>query len=410
MAVPLVKIRRTLDCAPAVDPAAVLPAELRRTLPALRPGARVAVAVGSRGIHAIARQVRIIIESLRDAGAEPFLVPAMGSHGGATADGQAAVLASLGLDEAGVGAPVRSSMATVELPDDGSGRRVFMDRLAWEADGVVLVNRVKPHTDYRGPYESGLVKMAAIGLGKHDQAREIHRHGVTGLRDLTPAAARRLFATGKILLGVAIVENARDEPMLIRALRPGEILNEEPALLALARQNMPALPVDTLDVLLLDEMGKNISGTGLDPNIVGRIRVRGQPEPERPDIRQIAVCGLTPASHGNAIGVGLADVITRRLFDRIDLAATYANVITTTFLERAKIPLVADTAAAALDVALTACGPLPSGEARVIRLRNTLQLEEIYVSQAVLAELGPAATLLGQADSVFDAAGELLPF
>ncbi|MBN2432171.1 MAG: DUF2088 domain-containing protein [Acidobacteria bacterium] len=410
MSVSLIKIRQFFDCAPAVDPAVLLPTELRRTLPPLRPGARVAVAVGSRGIHAIDRQVRIIIDSLRDAGAEPFLVPAMGSHGGATADGQAAVLASLGLDEAGVGAPVRSSMATVELPDDGSGRRVFMDRLAWESDGVVLVNRVKPHTDFRGLYESGLVKMAAIGLGKHDQAREIHRHGVTGLRDLTPAAARRLFATGKILLGVAIVENARDEPMLIRALGPHEILDEEPALLELARQNMPALPVDRLDVLLLDEMGKNISGTGLDPNIIGRIRVLGQPEPERPAITQIAVCGLTPESHGNAIGVGLADVITRRLFDNIDLAATYANVITTTFLERAKIPLVADTPAAALRVALMACGPLAPEEMRIIRLHNTLQLEEMYVSHGVLKEQGKSVTIRGQWDSVFDGTGELRPF
>jgi hypothetical protein len=351
------------------------------------PTGTVAVAVGSRGIANIARIVAASVSMLRSWGLSPFVVPAMGSHGGASAQGQRQVLADYGIDGPTMGCEVRSDMSVVEVDAGGLPHRLFMDRLAWGADAVLLVNRIKPHTDFHGAYESGLAKMAVIGLGKQRQALEMHRFGVAGLRDGVPLAAARVLATGKIAGGLGIVENAFDETMTVAFLRSEDILAREPALLEQARSHMPRLPVDALDVLIVDRLGKDISGTGLDTNIIGRIRIAGEPEPAAPRIGAIVVTDLTEASHGNATGTGLADVITRRLFDKIDVGVTYTNVSTSGFPERGKIPIVAPTDADAYACALRACGVIAPGAERVARIRDTLHLDTIYVSPAIRAGL-----------------------
>ncbi len=408
----LIRVRRSLDSACIPDVAGAVRAELERTFPTLRPGASVAVAVGSRGITDIRVIVSETVRFLQSRGARPFIVPAMGSHGGATAAGQETVLAGYGITEAMVGAPVRSSMEVVRLPPGSLQFPVYMDRLAWESDGVVLVNRVKPHTDYHGFPESGLLKMAVIGLGKHAQALVVHGRGVAGLKEWILPAARHVLASGRVLLGLGIVENATDRTCILRAARAADMEETERALLAEAVTRMPRLPTGDIDVLIVDQMGKDVSGTGLDTNIIGRTRVFGQEEPAWPVIRALVVTDLTEGSHGNAIGVGLADVITRRLLDKIDAASTTENVVTSTFLDRGKIPVVAQTDRQAFEIALrSSC--VPEGrQPRVIRIRNTLRLEELYASPPVLEEMRSAepVEVLGQFRNPFDSSGTLIPF
>jgi hypothetical protein len=408
----LTKIRQRFERPLLPDVPSALAQELDKVKPAIVPGAKLAVAVGSRGIAGIADVVKTTVEVVQGWGAVPFIVPAMGSHGGATAQGQVEVLASYGITEASVGAPIRSSMDTVELTAGDDLNRVYMDRYAYESDGIILINRIKPHTDFHGSYESGLVKMSVIGLGKHAQALEMHSFGVHGLRDLVPSTAARILATGKVLFGLAIVENSYDETMLLRALKAGEIMAEEPRLLEIARANMPRLPADEIDVLIVDRLGKDISGCGMDTNIIGRLMIRGEDEPSSPRIKTIVVTDVTAASHGNALGTGLADVITQRLFDKIDLPATYENIVTSAFLERGKIPVIAENDATAFAYALRGCGRIPRGTERVVRIQDTLHLAEVCVSRAVLDEIGARADVevLGEAVDLFDTQGDLFPF
>ncbi len=395
------------------DVAALVGAEIQRCAPAIRPGAPIAIAVGSRGIARLQEVVGATVRSVRERGGSPFIVPAMGSHGGATAEGQREVLASYGITEGEVGAPVRSSMDVIELPRGDAPCRVFMDRLASEAAGIILVNRVKPHTDYHGEHESGIVKMSVIGLGKHAQALEVHRHGTKGLREFIPPVAREVLRHGNILLGIGLVENAHHDLAEIRGARPAELFDVDRALLARARQLMPSLPAEDIDILIVDELGKDVSGTGLDTNIIGRIYIRGDAEPQSPRIKAIVVCDLTEASHGNALGMGLADVVTRRLYDKLDLAAVAQNVITSTFLERGKIPLVAPTDRDAFEWAIRACGPVKPEDLKVLRVRNTLHVEEFLASDALWRSLGgrpDIARLDAGASAAFDDSGALRPF
>ncbi len=356
-------------------------------------GASIAIACGSRGIANVDRIAKSVVEWVRAAGGKPFIIPAMGSHGGATADGQAAVLETYGINEQTMGCPIRSSMEVVELRPGA----LFMDRHAWESDGVIVINRIKPHTDFHGQFESGLVKMSVIGLGKEKQALAMHAWGIVGLRDMIPQMARRVVETGKILLGVGIVENAYDETAMIEAIAAQDFFAREPELLAIAKQNMPRLPVEDIDVLVIDQLGKNISGSGIDTNIIGRIRIDGQPEPSSPRIKSIMVSDLTPETHGNACGVGLADVVTRRLVDKIDFKTTYTNIITSGFLERGKLPVVADTDEHALEIALRAAGCREPEKAHVIRIRDTLHLSEILVSAPVLRVMRGQGVDMGEA-------------
>lgn len=369
----------------------------------------IAIGVGSRGIANLAEIVRTSVELLQRWGLEPFIVPAMGSHGGATPEGQRQLLADYGVTPDAMGCDIRSSMDVVELDRGGLPHGIFMDRHAHDAAGVLLVNRVKPHTDFHGSYESGLAKMAVIGLGKERQAIEMHRFGVPGLRDAMPRAAARLLGMGKILAGMAIVENAYDETMAVEVVPASSLMAREPVLLELARANMPALPVRALDVLIVDRLGKNISGTGMDTNVIGRMRIAGEPEPAAPRIRAIVVADLTDASHGNATGTGLADVITRRLFDKIDVGVTYTNVFTSGFPERGKMPIVAPTDADAYACGLRACGPMAPGTERIARIRDTLHLGDLYVSDAVRDELRERedVEIAGEAVEMFDETGTL---
>lgn len=377
-----------------------------------QPGTRIAIAVGSRGISHLAQIVRAVVDFLKARDVSCFVVPAMGSHGGATAEGQTEVLTSLGVTEASVGVPIRSSMQVVELPRGPLPHPVYQDKIAHEADGIVVINRIKAHTDFMGEIESGLAKMCVIGLGKHHQALTMHRFGVKGLRDYIPAAAEQILKTSRILLGIGLVENAYDETMRIEAIRRESILSEEKVLLKLSRASMPSLPVDAMDLLILDAMGKDISGTGMDPNIIGRRMIAGEPDLPIPAITRLVVCGLSEQSHGNALGMGMADFITRRLYDAIDFPATYENTLTSTFIERGRIPIIAETDWMAVQYAMRTWGDIRPETAKIIRAENTLHIDRLYVSDAVLDVVRgcPDLVVTGEAVPQFDASGHLTPF
>lgn len=380
----LTKIRQHFPKNGLADVKGEVSKELLRLKPLIKPGASIAVAVGSRGIKNIVLIVKEVVDFIRANNANPFIVPAMGSHGNAIAENQAQILADYGISEETTGVPVRSSMEVIELPQGDSPAAVFMDKNAHNSDGVILINRIKPHTDYHGSYESGLVKMTVIGLGKEKQASAIHSYGVYGLTELIPVVAKQLLSAGKIIGGLAIVENAFDDTMTVSALSADEFFEKEPSLLKAAKENMPFIPADNIDLLIIDEMGKNLSGVGVDPNIIGRMKIYGQPEPLRPAVKSIIIADITKESHGNAIGVGLADVIPRRLFNKIDFPSTYTNGITSSFYERIKIPVIAETDLEAFNIALRGCGYIKKGEEKVVRIKNTLHLEELYVSDTVL--------------------------
>jgi hypothetical protein len=408
----LIKIRQRFDRGRLNDLRDALQSQLAVLDGAIRTGATVAIAAGSRGIDNLALVVRVTAEYVKARGAHPFVVPAMGSHGGATAEGQSEILKLYGISEATIGAPIRSSMDVVELPRGDLSFRIFMDRHAHESDGVILVNRIKPHTDFHGRYESGLMKMALIGLGKLEGARAVHDFGVYGLRELIGSGASQVLSTGKILAGIGLVENAFHETLQVEVLKADAIAREEPRLLNLAKRHMPRLPVDAVDVLVVDRMGKDISGVGIDPNITGRIGVSGEQDAAAPRVGAMMVCDLTAETHGNAIGVGLADVITRRLFAKIDYESTYGNVITSSFLERGKVPVVAETDREAFDMALRSCGHVPEGRERIVRILDTLHLEDVYVSPAIVDEISDRndVEVIGNSSQLFDDSGSLRPF
>ena len=356
-------------------------------------GAKIAISVGSRGIANIRQIVRTVVHCVKEMGGEPFIVPAMGSHGGATAEGQANVLESYGITEAYTGAPIRSSMEVVELPQDELKNRVFMDKNAYNADGTIVINRIKVHTAFHGDVESGLMKMCVIGLGKHRGALEIHSYGAKGLRELIPPTARQILKHGNIILGLAIAENAYEETAIIKAVLPDNFEREEITMLEWVRAHMPKLPVEQLDVLIVDEFGKHISGTGMDINIIGRMKIVTEPEPESPNITSIVLLDLSEQSHGNANGMGLADIITRKFFEKIDFHATYENIITTGFLERGKMPVVADTKQKAIEYALKPCGIADPEQAKIIHIKNTLILDELWVSPGIVEEIKERETI-----------------
>lgn len=383
----LTKIRQHFANNGLADVKGEVSKELLRLKPLIKPGGSIAVAVGSRGIKNILLIVKEVTDFIKANNANPFIVPAMGSHGNAIAENQAQILADYGISEETIGVPVRSSMDVIELPKGDSPAAVFIDKNAYNADGIILINRIKPHTDYHGNYESGLVKMMVIGLGKEKQASAIHSYGVYGLAELIPVVAREILKTGKILGGLAIVENAFDETMMVSALLSDEFFEKEPSLLKMAKDNMPFIPADNIDLLIIDEMGKNLSGVGVDPNIIGRMKIYGQPEPLRPAVKSIIITDITKESHGNAIGVGLADVIPKRLYNKIDFPSTYTNGITSSFYERIKIPVIAETDREAFSIALRGCGYIKKGEEKIVRIKNTLHLDELYVSDTVLEEI-----------------------
>ncbi|MCH2128211.1 MAG: nickel-dependent lactate racemase [Pirellulaceae bacterium] len=351
----------------------------------LHAGQSVAVTVGSRGIANIAPITRQAIASLKEMGAEPFIVPAMGSHGGGTAEGQRRIVESYGITEEYCGCPIRSSMETVVVCSAAEGFDVHFDKLAFEADHVLVCNRIKPHSRFAGEIESGLMKMLLIGLGKHAGATIYH----SAIMDLAfgqiiRSVAGEVLANCNILGGLAIVENAFDETASVEFVAPSDFQKREKELLQLARQWMPKLPFSQMDVLLMDEIGKEISGTGFDTNVAGRKEEDdGWPHPE---VRCMMVRRLSKATHGNACGIGMIDIVTRRVMDQIDLETTWINCLTGGHITAGRLPMHRDTDQATLDTALSQIGMTDPADAKLLWIKNTKKITEVECSAPFFEE------------------------
>ncbi len=392
--------------------AAVRQALARVALP-VRSGQSVALTVGSRGIVNIDVAVRATVEHLHGLGARPFIIPAMGSHGGGTAEGQRAVLEHYGVTEAAMGCPIRATMDVVQV-GEVLGLPIWLDRHASEADWIGVINRVKPHTGFTGEIGSGLLKMMTIGMGKHRGAIQAHRANIRlGYETMIVALGREMLRTGRLAFGLGLVENGYDETARVEAFLPADLEAGERALLRQATAWMAKLPFDPIDLLIVDEMGKEISGTGMDTHVIGRHTTFFERPFEHPRITFIVACDLTPNTYGNASGIGLADFTTRRLADKIDWTPTYINALTACSPGGPKLPPVLDHARDAVAVALSCLGLDRPEAARVVRIQNTLRLTEVEVSEAFLPELArrPDLTVLGDpAPFAFDAEGAFLPF
>ena len=312
---------------------------------------------------------------------KPFIVAAMGSHGGATAEGQRELLAGYGVTAESMGVPVKTDMDSVVLGTNPVGLPIYFDKNAYQADGIVLANRVKPHTDFRGVHESGVLKMLVIGLGKREGASQVHKLGVRGLQEVLPAVGHFLVENTRFALGLAILENAADETAEIVALEPETIFDVEPALLERARGLMGRLPFDQIDVLIVGELGKNYSGAGMDPNVIGRLMIETQPDYERPKVTRLVVLDVSEESHGNIVGVGFADLTTERLVSRMDPVPFRINTLTSCCLERSRIPITLPTDRDVIQAALETCWRIDPSEARVVVIPNTLELNTLWVSR-----------------------------
>ncbi|HEU5012033.1 MAG TPA: lactate racemase domain-containing protein [Roseiflexaceae bacterium] len=399
----LYHVRKPAPATPPLDVASAVRIQLDKLGLAkrIRPGMSVAVTAGSRGIHDIVPALQGAVAYLKDAGAQPFVIPAMGSHGGATAQGQIGVLRDLHVTEETIGCPIRATMDVVEVGRLPNGIPAYLDRYAAEADGILALNRVKPHTDFHGPIESGVAKIIAIGLGKRRGAVTVHSHGPAGLRDLIPPLARLVVNTGKVLCGVALLEDASERTAEVVALPPEEIgAAGEQALLKRAFTLMGRLPFEQLHVLIVDEFGKNISGAGLDNNVLGRMRIPGEAEPDAPRINIVVALDITAPSHGNATGMSLADIVTARVAQKIDFATTYINGLTSGLgaIQRIALPAVLPTSRDAVGAALHCCAHPDVETVRMARIHNTLSVQDMLVTAPLLEEAQTAGfELLGKA-------------
>jgi len=352
----------------------------------IRRGSRVAVGVGSRGIANLSAIVRATLDSLRDLGAQPFIVAAMGSHGGATAAGQRQLLGEYGISEQALGVPVKTDMTAAHIGVNSWGEPVWWDQNALEADAVVTVSRVKPHTDFRGRFESGIAKMLVIGLGKRDGAAQHHRWGYRGLRDMLPETARVIVEKTPFIGGLAVLENAREQTARLQVVDRDELFDVEPRLLEEARGLMGRLPFAQLDLLVIGEIGKNYSGAGIDPNVVGRLLIETQPEFESPKITRICALDLSPESHGNGTGCGIADLTTERLLAAIDPVPFRMNNLTACFLRRSQLPFAFPTDRACIETGIATCWQPNRDNLRMVIIPNTLEVEELWVSAALVEE------------------------
>ncbi len=410
---PIVRLRQCFDHQPCVADVerAARDAVLSSKLAArLAPGARIAVTAGSRGIAQIDRITRAVVAALRSLRFEPFAVAAMGSHGGGTGAGQRALLGELGITEASLGCPIASEMDTVVLGTNRFGLPIHFDRNALSADGIVLLNRIKPHTSFTGDFESGLLKMLTIGLGKHEGAAQVHKLGLYGLQQLLPEVGAFLLNRVNVVLGVAILENAREQTAAIVPVEPESILATEPALLTQARGLLGRLPFEQLDVLVVGELGKNYSGTGLDPNVIGRQRVETMPDLPSPVVTRLAVLDLAPESRGNAVGIGLADLTTRRFVAAINPEHGKVNCLTSNFLTRARVPIALDTDRDLFAACLDTCWRSSWSQARMALIPNTLELETLWITQPLLEEARAIATVEIESEPIdlpLDAGGTL---
>jgi hypothetical protein len=411
----MIRLRQVFDRTRVADIPGMVRVELKKLAleQRIRPGQRIALTGGSRGVAHIALILKTIADYVKSLGAKPFIFPAMGSHGGATAEGQSALLAHYHVTEAFTGAPILSSMDAVEISRTQDGVPVFIDKNAFEADGIIVINRIKPHTKFKAPIESGLMKMMAIGMGKHRGAEYYHKAAIQHtFPKIIVEAGREVLKKAPILCGLGLVENGYDQTAVIAALSPQELEEREKELLVLAKKMMPRLPFNEIDLLIIDEMGKDISGTGIDPNITGRNRDILGVFPHPVSVKRLFVRDLTPSSDGNANGIGFADVTTQRLVDKIDRLSTYMNCITGISLEKAAIPMHFETDRECIEVALGSVGLIPSERSRVVRIKNTLQLDEVEVSEVYQEEMTsrPDLEMLeGSRPMSFDDRGNLFP-
>ena len=421
MALPkMARVKQHFDAPVLTDLHGAIHSELDRINASsiIQSGETVAITAGSRGVANIATAVKATVDYLKNLGAKPFVVPAMGSHGGATAEGQTSVLEHYGITESTVNAPVKATMEVVQLGSienaDADDLPVFMDRYAAEADHVVPLNRIKAHTDFNGSIESGVLKMMVIGLGKQQGANYYHRAFFQyGFEHVISAVGGFILDTGKIAFGIGLLENAHEDTAKAVAMPAENMLRTERELLVEAKSMMGRLPFDELDLLIVDWSGKNISGTGMDTNVIGRMMQNFEPEPLKPAILRIFVRDLTEESDGNATGIGLADFTTTRLVNQIDRHSTYMNGITALGPQKSKIPFYYDTDKEAIEVALETIGLTKPENARVIRIESTLKLTDLDLSEVLLKDVDLHSNLevIGETLPLqFDSSGNLLPF
>lgn len=379
----------------------------------LATGEKVAITAGSRGIAGIAGVIRAVVDYVSSCGAVPYIFPAMGSHGGGTADGQVSVLASLGITESAMGCGIRSTMQTDEIGRTADDLPVFADRWARSADHLIVVNRIKPHTKFEGPIESGLMKMLAIGVGNREGARHCHKASVQlGMNRVIQTVGSTALSKLPVLCGIGLVENGYDQLAIVRALEPDDIFDQEKELLVQARKKMARIPFSEIDLLIVDEMGKNISGTGMDTNVTGVNRDILGTFTSAPRTRRLFVRDLTPESEGNALGVGFADFTTTRLVQKIDRQKTYINCMTAISPEKGAIPMYFDTDRECIEAAIRCLGADTAEDLRLVHIRNTRSLQRLSVSKIFSDEIeeNDGLTILGGwSPMAFDDAGNIIP-
>jgi hypothetical protein len=411
------QVRQSLDATHLGDTREAVAAQFQRpgTGDRLRSGQRVAITAGSRGIDRIDEVVRAVVDEVRERGGQPFVVPAMGSHGGATAEGQRELIGHYGISEESMGCPILSSMETLHLGEVEGDVPVWFDRNAYEADVVIPVGRVKPHTDFRGPVESGLMKMIAIGLGKQKGAEYFHSQGMDEFHRLIPAVANFTLSQVNIPFGVAVIENGYGQLAQVEAVPAARIWEREQELLKIARERMGRLPGERIDVLIVDRIGKDISGDGADPNVINRDVAGVLPpseEPVKPRIQRLIVRDLTEDTEGNATGIGMFDIALRRAVERMDPVATYMNMITAKAPQGARIPLTVDSDRQAVHVALACCVKTRQETARIARIQDTKHLETFWASEQLIPELmatGQVEVISDLEPISFDGSGMLEP-
>ena len=416
-----VEIPRMFRARQSFPEAAILPQDLPQVIFAelskpeiagqIKPGLRIAITAGSRGIANVAIITKAIVDFVKTRQAEPFIVPAMGSHGGATAEGQLEVLAGYGITPDRMGCPIHSCMDAVLLGESERGKPVFLDQLAFESDGIIVSCRIKPHNAFRGRYESGICKMLAVGLGKQAGAESVHADGMGQMAENLLANAKVILAKAPVLFAIPCLENAYDETCKIEAVPSEQILDREPELLELAFANMPRLLVAEGDVLVVDEIGKNYSGTGVDPNITGTFSTEYASGGVK--VQRTCMLDLSEVSHGNGLGVGLASAISKRLFDKLDPEKMYPNCITSTVLKSAMIPLVLASDREAIQLCIRTLNGVDKNAARIIRIANSLHigrimLSEAYFNDVLLGKYAGVAAIDAPQHLEFDAAGNLL--
>lgn len=379
----------------------------KKTEFAIKPNQKIAITCGSRGIRNIDQITKETVKYVKSFGGDPFIIPAMGSHGGATSQGQTDVISSLGVTEESMGCPIRSNMEVVHIGTTEKDEPVFIDKFAKEADGVIVINRIKPHTTFRGEYESGLFKMLAIGLGKQKGAEACHSDGFECMGEKVPRYAEIILKNIDLICGIAVLENAYDETYKIEVLTKKEIPEQEPLLLNEAKRLMPRIPFDEIDVLIVDRIGKEISGAGMDPNITGRYEtpyVHGGPS-----IQRIVVLDLTDSSHGNASGIGMADFTSKRVYNKLNYVQTYMNILTNKLPHTVKIPAVMDNDKNAILAAIKTCLGNTEKDPRIVRIKDTLSLGNLYISENLLGSVknNPEIKITGFEMSGFDKEGNL---